>query len=142
MRPFKGFFWIWFVIELLVFFLVAKWLGVLVAILLIILPMIVGGSIMQMQGMTVYRQMQQKIARGESPAVEVLESAAIVFGGILMLIPGIVTTLIGIVLLIPGLRRPLLQWLIRRGAIPAHVQKANHTSGSGRIYDAEVDRDD
>ena len=134
----KGFLWAWFILELIVIILVAEWIGLLVAILLIILSMLIGGSIMQMQGMTVYRQMQSKVQQGESPAVEVLESAAIVFGGLLMLIPGMVTSIIGLVLLIPGLRRPLLQWMIKRGAVPT----GSAQRPSGNVYDAEIERDD
>lgn len=134
MRPFKGFFLVWLIVELVVFYLVAEWLGFLIAILFIILPMIIGGGIMQSQGFHNMRRLQEKMQTGESPAVEVLESVAIVFGGMLMLIPGMVTSVIGIVLLIPGIRRGLLSWLLRKHLVQPKAQ--------GRIYDADSWHDD
>ena len=142
MRPFKGFFLVWLIVELVVFYLVAEWLGFLVAILLIILPMIIGGGIMQSQGFANMRRLQEKMQTGESPAVEVLESVAIVFGGMLMLIPGMVTSVIGIVLLIPGIRRGLLSWLLRKHLVKPGAKHGDQQKAQGKIYDADSWHDD
>lgn len=137
MRPFRGFFLVWLVIELLVFILFVDWLGALAAILLVILPMVFGGGVMQMQSMEVVRQAQQKMARGESVEQEAMENLAVVMGGMLMLIPGIVTSIIGILLLIPGVRRNLLAWMFKQQIIRTGAARA-----TGTIIDGEYTEED
>lgn len=137
MRPFKGFFLAWIIIELFVFILFVNWLGAFAAILLVILPMVFGGGIMQMQSMEVVRQAQQKMAHGESIEQEAMENLAVVTGGMLMLIPGIVTSIIGILLLIPGVRRNLLAWMFKQRIIRAGAARA-----TGTVIEGEYTEED
>lgn len=74
-------------------------------ILAIISTAIIGASLVRFQGMGVYTRLNQTAARGELPAMEMIEGMALFISGILLLTPGFITDAMGFLLLIPPLRR-------------------------------------
>lgn len=130
---FARFGFVWLIIELLVFYLVAKLVGILLAILLIVLSMLVGGTLMRWQGLDVLRRAREKYQRGETLETAGIESAAVVLGGVLMVIPGFVTTVLGLILLLPFCRIPLVKWLLSKST--------PRSRGQGRTIDSEGWRD-
>ncbi|WP_265446494.1 FxsA family protein [Flexivirga meconopsidis] len=63
------------------------------------------------------REVRQAMATGRPPAREVADTPQLVVGGVLLLIPGFITSLIGLILILPGMRsvsRRLLQLMIGR----------------------------
>ncbi len=142
MNLFKGFLLIWVIAELLIFFLIAHWVGVLLAVLLVILSMVVGGSIIRTHGMGEMRKAQEKMSLGQAPESEVLRGLALILGGIFLVIPGFLTSLLGLFLIIPRCREPLTSWLIRYGFIrpKPRVNPQAETAYSGRTIDGESER--
>jgi len=139
---FRGFVIIWIVLELLVFVGVAKLIGVFPAILLIILSMIIGGAVMRIAGFNVAMRAQEKAARGEAPTSEMLQSAAIVMGGLFMMIPGFITSVIGLLLLIPVCREGLARWLLKKQVMSNRFASgfnpnASNDAHKGRIIEGE-----
>ena len=57
---------------------------------------------------------QASIARGEAPAIEMLEGALLLVGALLLLTPGFFTDALGFVCLLPPTRRMLSLWLLKR----------------------------
>jgi UPF0716 protein FxsA len=52
-------------------------------------------------------------------------------GGALLLTPGFITDAMGFICLLPGLRRPLARWIIRRGVLRAmNFSGSSFTSGT------------
>jgi UPF0716 protein FxsA len=98
------FFLLWLIIELVVFFLVAEWIGILMAVLLVVLSMIIGAGVVRSQGSEAFQRAQQKAMTGQAPQKEMMQGMAIVLGGFALMIPGFVTSIIGILLVIPGIR--------------------------------------
>jgi UPF0716 protein FxsA len=74
-------------------------------VLAIISTAIIGASVVRFQGMGVYTRLNQTAARGELPAMEMIEGMALFISGILLLTPGFITDAMGFLLLIPPLRR-------------------------------------
>jgi UPF0716 protein FxsA len=104
-------------IEVGLFFLSSKGLGILPTILLIIATGIIGAYLAKKQGLSVLKQVQERVARGEVPGQEVLDGLCVLIGAIFLLTPGFLSDLIGFILLIPFTRkmvRPLLFKLVQR----------------------------
>ncbi len=57
---------------------------------------------------------QKKLAAGEAPGQEIVEGMMLAMAGILLLIPGFVTDLIGLILLTPITRAPLARYFYQR----------------------------
>lgn len=104
--------WAW--AELTVFIAVGAEVGVLLTIIGIVVTGMVGIWLLKSQGRAIIANLQQRIARGETPVASMADGMAIAAGAILMLLPGYVTDAIGLVLFVPGIRTLIGAWLIGR----------------------------
>lgn len=94
-------------IEISVFIQVANVLGVLLTLILVILTSCMGVSLVKNQGIKNLALMQQKLSRGESPAAEMVKSVSLILAGILLILPGFFTDLVGLLLLLPPVQKRL-----------------------------------
>jgi UPF0716 protein FxsA len=105
-----------FVVPLLELFVIIKIgaaIGVLDTIGLLILSSILGAWLMKREGLGVVRRIQQAAAEGRVPGAELVDGFLILFGGALMLAPGFLTDIAGMLLLLPPVRA-VVRRLIRR----------------------------
>jgi len=72
-----------------------------------------GTYLLQTQGWTTWSRLQLSLARGELPADELVNGALIVAGGALLLLPGFLSDLAGLLCLIPFTRKLIAAWMIR-----------------------------
>jgi UPF0716 protein FxsA len=92
---------------------------------LLLVAAVIGGRILQNQSWSIWNRLQENLARGEHPGRELLEAAVIMVGGLLLIIPGFLSDLVGVLCLLPTPRRWLLRQLeqrsgnLVRGAPPA-----------------------
>ena len=105
---------IWIILELVVFFWIAHLIGLGWALLLIILSSLVGGVLMRRFGMNNLQKAQLKMMQGQMPAKEMMSAVASMMGGIFMIIPGFISSAIGLFLLVPGLRNPFANWVLKK----------------------------
>lgn len=99
--------------EIVVFVLVAHWIGLGATILLTLLTSALGWSLVARQGMRALSELRDR-ARTRQPAGRQLGDAGLVAaGGALMLLPGFVGDVLGLLCLLPVTRRPLRALLAR-----------------------------
>jgi UPF0716 protein FxsA len=75
---------------------------------------ILGAWLAKREGFAVLRQLQSDLAKGLPPAARLVEGALVLIGGLLLITPGVLTDLTGIVLLIPAVRRALAPRIVAR----------------------------
>jgi UPF0716 protein FxsA len=97
------------VAEIALFIQVGSRLGVGLTLLLVAVSAVVGIWLVRRQGFAAATRVQAMLARGESPALGMLEGLALLAAGVLLVLPGFLTDLVAFVLLIPPVRR----WIIR-----------------------------
>src|ERR687895_714324 len=100
--------------ELAVIIQVGQAIGVWWTIAILVADSILGSVLMRSQGRAAWRRFNEAVQSARVPAREVLDGALIVFGGLLLLTPGFLTDLLGLVLLIPPTRRVVRAVLARR----------------------------
>lgn len=71
---------------------------------LIILTGIVGAWLAKQQGMQVIRMLQFQLSRGQMPTETLIDGALVLAGGIMLLAPGFISDVLGLLLLIPYTR--------------------------------------
>jgi UPF0716 protein FxsA len=99
--------------EVVVFVLVANWIGVGMTILLALVTSVLGWTLLASQGMRALGDLRDR-ARTRQPAGRELGDAGLVaVGGALMLLPGFIGDVAGLLCLLPGTRRPLRALLAR-----------------------------
>lgn len=100
--------------ELAVFVGVADRIGVLPAIGWIVLVSVVGAWLVKREGLSALRRANARVAAGELPTRELVNGVLILFAGALMLTPGFLTDMVGVVLLLPPTRALVAVPLTRR----------------------------
>lgn len=117
------------VAEIAVFIQVGSRIGVGPTLLLVLASAVFGIWLVRAQGFAASTRVQAMIARGESPALGMLEGVALLAAGVLLVIPGFVTDVVAFVLLIPPLRRGIIRLYMRRFRLEGTVTQ--HDSGPG-----------
>lgn len=103
------------VTELYILIEVAKKIGSLTTIGVIILTGIIGTYLVKNQGFMILRKIQEDLNEGIMPGDSLIQGAIILAGGILLLTPGFVTDILGFIFLVPVsrniIKKYLLKWL-------------------------------
>jgi UPF0716 protein FxsA len=139
------------IVELYVIIRVGELIGVIPTLALLLADAVLGSLLLRHQGRGAWRRFNEAIAQRRFPGREVADGLMIVTGGTLLLTPGFVTDVFGVVLLIPPTRavaRRLLRAYFGRRfvVIDARAGRPPQPPGS-RPYDfdstaEEVDPDD
>src|SRR5215216_2881775 len=100
--------------ELAVIIQVGQAIGVWWTIGLLIADSVLGSILMRGQGRAAWRRFNEAVQAGRVPAREVLDGALVIFGGALLLTPGFLTDVLGLILLLPPTRAVVRGVLTRR----------------------------
>jgi UPF0716 protein FxsA len=90
--------------ELAVIIAVGDVIGLLPTLLLLLLVSAAGAWLSKREGLAAWRRFQLALAEGRVPTVEVADGAMILLAGALLLTPGFLTDVVGILLLLPPTR--------------------------------------
>jgi len=102
--------------ELYVLIQIGQAIGILPTIALLILDSILGAALMRSQGRAAWMRFNGALAEGRVPGREVLDGALVIFGGALLLTPGFLSDILGLILLLPPTRAIVRAMLLRRFA--------------------------
>lgn len=103
-----------FFIELWGIFLVGKWIGVGYTLGLMVLTSLLGVWLARKEGLQTLQLLRIQLARNEPPGQSMLDGICILVGGILLIVPGFLSDLLGFLLLIPYTRVIFKAWLQRK----------------------------
>lgn len=126
----------WPLAELYVAIKVAEAIGVLYMLLLLIASWPLGTLALRSQGSAAWRRLSYAVAAGRPPAREVLDGALVLIGGILLIVPGFITDVIGATLLLPPTRK-LMHGLLVRNLQRRFVVYATRFGRGRRRYDVD-----
>jgi UPF0716 protein FxsA len=101
-------------VELYILIKIGGYLGALPTVALVVLTALLGFVLARFEGLRKLEQIRQSLAQGIVPAEEMVDGVLIFVGGILLIIPGVLTDLFALVLLIPYSRTIFKRWLRRR----------------------------
>lgn len=94
-------------LELFVILQVGGAIGALNTVGLLILVSAVGAWLVKREGLSVLRRAQARVQSGGVPATELIDGVLILFAGALLLTPGFLTDVVGVLLLVPPVRAGL-----------------------------------
>lgn len=124
--------------ELYVLIEVGSEIGALPTILLSIFTAILGASLVRMQGLSVLMRVQQSMAQGEAPAIEMLEGAMLMLSGVMLLFPGFITDILGFLMLVPPLRRGFIVAMLKRSGSLTPAPGEAPSSGEAKIKSVHI----
>ena len=92
-------------LEIYLFIKIGSQIGALNTVFLIFTTAIIGLYYARYEGLNTIRSGFSQLVKNEVPAYEIVSSAAIAFGAILLIIPGFATDLFGFLLILPLSRK-------------------------------------
>ena len=108
-------------IELYVLIQVGQVIGALPTIGLLIAISVVGAWLVKREGFATLARARQRIDGGQMPGRELVDGVLILFAGALLVSPGFLTDVVGVLLLLPPVRASLrgatVGWLARRAGV-------------------------
>jgi UPF0716 protein FxsA len=99
------------IVELYVIIQVGEAIGILPTLALLLADALLGSLLLRHQGRGAWRRFNQALAEQRFPAREVADGLMIAIGGTLLLTPGFVTDVFGLILLIPPTRAIVRRFL-------------------------------
>jgi UPF0716 protein FxsA len=103
--------------ELYVIVQVGHAIGFLDTLALLFFVSLFGAWLARREGFGVLQRLRERLDRGEMPTRELIDGALILSGGLLLLVPGFITDVIGALLLLPPTRALVRMWLRHRFAV-------------------------
>jgi UPF0716 protein FxsA len=103
--------------ELAVIIQVGQLVGVWWTIALLLADSLLGWYLMRSQGRVAWRRFNAAVAEGRAPTREVLDGVLVIFGGALLLTPGFITDIFGLLFLIPPTRVLVRRLIVRRATL-------------------------
>ena len=97
------------IIEIYLFIKIGSQIGAFNTISLIFITAIVGLYYAKYEGLNTLRSAVGQIVKNELPIYEIISGAALAFAAILMILPGFLTDIIGLLIIFPWTRRILLK---------------------------------
>lgn len=112
------------ILELSVLIDVGGEIGALTTVMLCLVTAAVGLSLVKMQGMRIFHDMQTKAQAGEPVGENLIHGFFLLISGVFLFIPGFITDFFGALLLLPFIR------LLLGKAGLAHMVVRSHTRGA------------
>jgi UPF0716 protein FxsA len=127
---------LWPVAELFVAVKVAEAIGVLLTILLLVASWPVGTWLLRSAGRHAWQRLSEAVAAGRPPGRPVIDGALGLVGGVLFLVPGFITDVLGAALLLSPIRA-LARRVIERNFRSRLMVRATRSGRSPSSYDVD-----
>lgn len=121
--------------EIYLFYKFVQAYSFLDAIIAILLSGVLGVFIMKLQGKATLQAFQQDLVMGKLPTTQILHRSLVVVGGLLLLVPGFLSDIFGILCILPGSRH-LLVWYLKSMFAKGLLKGRVFVNGFGRSSNA------
>jgi len=122
---------------------VGQVIGAIPTVFMVVFTAILGAMLLRAQGLSTLQRVQAASARGEIPALEMMEGLMLLVGGALLLTPGFFTDAIGFICLISPLRQALIRYWIKRYGSSIQGQPGHDPASRGpRTLEGEYWKED
>ena len=138
-------------LELAILIKVGSIIGIWATLGIIVGSFILGTTVVRHQGFGVARRMMATARSGVPPVEPMMEGMLLMFAGLCLMAPGLITDVIGLILLVPPIRQWSARWILargfptvvsmRRGRSPGHPGRS-HRVGPGPTIEANYERVD
>jgi len=120
MQPFRLLFLVFLIvplIEIYMLLVIGGIIGPLPTVAMVVFTAVLGAWLLRIEGFHTWFRLQQSLAQGKIPALEIVEGPILLVGGALLLTPGFFTDALGFLCLIPSTRRKIAQYILKKWLI-------------------------
>lgn len=105
------------IIEIAVVLISGKLIGAFQTLLLIVVTGVLGVYLAKTRGFKAFQQLKTAIERGQAPGDAIIDGVLTFIGSIILVLPGFISDIIGILLVIPATRKlfkPAIYYWLRK----------------------------
>jgi UPF0716 protein FxsA len=128
----------YFVIEVAALAAVVSWLGLLPTLLVLLLGGLVGMALVRREGARAALAMAQAVRQDRVPHSELTDGALIGLAGLLILLPGVVSDLLGLLLVLPPTRALVRRRLVRAAERHSPTLRTSRIRGGHTVVEGVV----
>jgi UPF0716 protein FxsA len=128
-------------VELALLLLIADYTSWQFTLGLVLVSGVAGAALSRYEGLRAWQRVHEMLDQGKVPGDPLLDAVLVLVAGALLITPGVLTDLAGLVLLVPPTRALVKRWLKRRFKTWVHVDRhggKDQPSAGGRDFDARV----
>lgn len=135
------YFILYLLLEIASFAFVGKYLGVFLTLVLVVATTLLGFWVVRRFGAGMNMQVMQQMQRtGRMP--ENMPNGFNMIAGFLLILPGFITDLMGLLLLIPAVQKLVLGWFTKKSMAPNPMAANQANLDQGNIIEGEVEETD
>ena len=112
-------------IEIFIFIKIGSYIGAFNTISLILITAIVGVIYARYEGFNTLRSGMSQLFKNQLPVYEIISGAALAFAAFLMILPGFLTDVVGLLIIFPWTRKIFLKKISKKN----NVSKKNFIEG-------------
>lgn len=101
-------------LELYILMSVASYIGAFNTLIVVIVTGFLGAWLARMEGWNTLARLQDAVREGRLPADELLDGVLVIVAAVVLITPGFLTDVAGLLLLFPLSRAPVRQWLRKK----------------------------
>jgi UPF0716 protein FxsA len=120
-------------LDVMLLVVLATRIGPVPTVAIVVLTAFIGLLLARAEGRHTMGKIQQKLARGEPPTDELLDGGLLLVAGALMLTPGLVTDLIGLILVLPPTRYPI-RFATKKYVLMPYAEARTGGFATGSVY--------
>ncbi len=128
-------------LEILVFIQVGGKIGAFWTVSLTIGSAFLGAYLLRTQGLRTFYAVKSQLEQGQTPALAVVEGIMLLISGVILLTPGLLTDLFGLLFLVPFIRTNLASLLLDK-VLVARAGASKSFSQGGHTIEGEFKRED
>ena len=129
-------------VEIAGFVVVGSEIGVLWTITLVVASTVAGSALLRRQGFGAMNRVRAEMQAGRDPSREMAHGLMILLAAVLLLIPGFVTDIFGLLLFVPPVRELVWRFLKRRVDLSAEFVTMGGMPPRGRPRTIDLGEDD
>ncbi len=118
-------------LEIAGFVVVGQQIGLFYTLALVVAAGVLGAVLLRVQGFGVMTRVRRELDAGGDPSRELAHGAMILLAGVLLLIPGFITDIIGLLLFLPPVRDAAWRFLRSRVSVSTRGFGGFAASGTG-----------
>ena len=127
----------WPLVEIGLFVTLGGWLGLWLSLAIVIGTALLGVALTRMQGLQVNLSVRDAIRQGRNPGPMMARGAVRVLAGVMLMLPGFLTDILGLLLLLPPVQLALFAVIARAAAARAPGRRSQAGPVSDDVIDGE-----
>ncbi len=131
---------IWPLIEIALFVTVGGWLGLWLTLAIVLGTAVAGIALMRWRGLRALADLRGQMRAMGNPLALAADQAVFMLAGVLLVLPGFLTDVMGLVLLIPPVRVALVALMARRVHVARGGVRPGHDVIDGEFSEVEAPR--